>query len=319
MFVALGEVAIAAQAADVVEPRALAALEDARAAAEHLAGGLEEQNGFGISFDSDNPLSEIPSSPPTRFSVTSGRSAVGIACVCSVFTLPNCARILPTFSSRLPGSDVNVMKPSSTSRPSGPAARKKSARAYGSTTAWNAASASVSCKRRLVAERVLARRRRRSSRSPTCPGLNTFDVSAGAGCVAAGAGAVATCGAAAGAGGVPSSAASRASSASSCCRSLVTSARSAAASPTAAGRPRVHRRSPARKSKQAIVRSVKRMRILHAGARRRHLTVVRVGADQCAYGFRQCQAGGARSERDGKRRDVDAGVRAWSSTRPAMR
>ncbi len=58
--------------------------------------------------------------------------------------MPNCARILPTFSSMLPGNEVNVTKPSSMSSPCGPADRKKSARAYGSMTAWNETSASLS-------------------------------------------------------------------------------------------------------------------------------------------------------------------------------
>ena len=49
---------------------------------------------------------------------------------------PKAVRIRPTFASAPPGSDVNVTKPSSTPTPSSPKDRKKSARAYGSTTAW---------------------------------------------------------------------------------------------------------------------------------------------------------------------------------------
>jgi hypothetical protein len=64
---------------------------------------------LGMSFDRDIPASEMPSSPPTRFSVTSGRSTHGSVWLCIVFTLPNCARIFPTFRSSPAGSDVNVM------------------------------------------------------------------------------------------------------------------------------------------------------------------------------------------------------------------
>ena len=38
--------------------------------------------------------------------MTSGRSVHGSTWLCSVLTLPNAARILPTFVSRPPGSDV---------------------------------------------------------------------------------------------------------------------------------------------------------------------------------------------------------------------
>ncbi len=48
-----------------------------------------------------------------------------------MFTLPICSRNFPTFASSPPGSDVNVMNPSSTSTPSGENEKKKSARAYG--------------------------------------------------------------------------------------------------------------------------------------------------------------------------------------------
>ena len=61
--------------------------------------------------------------------MTSGRSAQGSTWLCSELTLPNAARILPTFVSSPPGSDVRVMKPSSTSTPSSPNEMKKSARA----------------------------------------------------------------------------------------------------------------------------------------------------------------------------------------------
>ena len=84
---------------------------------------------FGISFETDSPASEMPSSPPTRLRVTSGRSVHGRTCVCIVFTLPNCPRILPPLTSRPPGRLVNVMNPSSTSAPSGPTETKKSPRA----------------------------------------------------------------------------------------------------------------------------------------------------------------------------------------------
>ena len=75
--------------------------------------------------------------------MTSGVSTHGSTWLCIVLTLPNCAFILPTFSSTPPGSVGNVMKPSSISSPSGDAARKKSARAYGSTIAWKLISASL--------------------------------------------------------------------------------------------------------------------------------------------------------------------------------
>ena len=52
------------------------------------------------------PASLIPSSPPTRLPVTSGRSAHGSTWLCSELTLPNAARILPTLVSSPPGSDV---------------------------------------------------------------------------------------------------------------------------------------------------------------------------------------------------------------------
>jgi hypothetical protein len=45
-----------------------------------------------------------------------------------VFTLPICSRNFPTFASSPPGSEVNVMNPSSTSTPSGANEKKKSAR-----------------------------------------------------------------------------------------------------------------------------------------------------------------------------------------------
>jgi hypothetical protein len=61
-----------------------------------------------ISLATDNPASEIPSSPPTRLFVTSGRSVHGSTWLCVAFTLPNAARILPTLASRPPGSYVNV-------------------------------------------------------------------------------------------------------------------------------------------------------------------------------------------------------------------
>ncbi len=51
----------------------------------------------------------MPSSPPTRSWVTSGRSVQGITWLCIWFTLPKEARILPTFSSRFAGRDVKVM------------------------------------------------------------------------------------------------------------------------------------------------------------------------------------------------------------------
>jgi hypothetical protein len=59
-----------------------------------------------------------------------------------VLTLPKAARIFPAFTSRPPGSDVKVTNPSSSSTPDSPNERKKSARAYGSTAAWNEASVS---------------------------------------------------------------------------------------------------------------------------------------------------------------------------------
>ena len=75
------------------------------------------------------------SSPPTRLADTSGRSAHGRTCECNVFVLPNAAYCRPTFMSSPPGSAGKVRYPSSTATPSSPNARKKSARAYGSTIA----------------------------------------------------------------------------------------------------------------------------------------------------------------------------------------
>src|SRR5262245_43042469 len=101
--------------------------------------------GLRISFETEMPLSLIPSSPPTRLRVTSGRSVQGSTWLCIWLTLPKALRILPTFTSKPAGSDVNVRKPSSMPAPSGPNVRKKSAFAYGSTTAWNDVSASFIC------------------------------------------------------------------------------------------------------------------------------------------------------------------------------
>ena len=72
----------------------------------------------------------------------SGRSVHGRLWAWKVLALPNAAFSLPTFMRKPPGRVGNVMKASSISASSGPKARKKSARAYGSTTAWSASSAS---------------------------------------------------------------------------------------------------------------------------------------------------------------------------------
>jgi hypothetical protein len=116
-----------------------------------------KNHGFGINRATENPASPMPSSPFTRFWVTSGRSAHGITWLCSVFTFPNAARIFPAFTSNPPGNAGNVMKPSSSSTPSSPNEMKKSARAYGSTTAWNEASGLVHLHRRRRVHRVVSR------------------------------------------------------------------------------------------------------------------------------------------------------------------
>ena len=67
--------------------------------------------------------------------MTSGRSVHGSTWLCIVLTLPNAARIFPILVNRPPGSAVSVAYPSSSSTPVSPNDRKKSARAYGSTTA----------------------------------------------------------------------------------------------------------------------------------------------------------------------------------------
>src|SRR6185369_13535059 len=63
---------------------------------------------------------------------------------CSVLILPNCALNLPAFTIRSQGKCRNVMYPSSTSTPELENDRKRSARAYGSTIAWNEISDSSS-------------------------------------------------------------------------------------------------------------------------------------------------------------------------------
>jgi hypothetical protein len=95
-----------------------------------------------MSRESDTPAFEMPSSPPSRLVVSRGRSVQGMTWLCIWLTRPKLLRIFPTFISSPAGSVGNVMKPSSISAPSGEKARKKSARAYGSTTAWNVVSTS---------------------------------------------------------------------------------------------------------------------------------------------------------------------------------
>ena len=83
----------------------LQALTGARVAANAAA---KRQLETLVSFETEMPLSLMPSSPPTRLRVTSGRSVHGRTWLCIWLTLPNALRILPTFTSRPPGSDVNV-------------------------------------------------------------------------------------------------------------------------------------------------------------------------------------------------------------------
>ena len=58
--------------------------------------------------ETETPASLIPSSPPTRLLITSGRSTQGSVWLCIMLTLPNADRILPALTT-IPGNDVKVM------------------------------------------------------------------------------------------------------------------------------------------------------------------------------------------------------------------
>ena len=88
-----------------------------------------KSSSFGNRRLSEIPASSMPSSPPTRLSVTMGRSVQGMTWLCIWLTLPNEARILPTLTRKFPGREVKVTKPSSTPTSSLLKVRKKSARA----------------------------------------------------------------------------------------------------------------------------------------------------------------------------------------------
>jgi hypothetical protein len=76
---------------------------------------------------------------------------------------------------KLPGSEVKVMKPSSTPTSSGPKVRKKSARAYGSTMAWSDASASCSSSAGVANGESFLPAAPRKSPITAMSGLKTFE------------------------------------------------------------------------------------------------------------------------------------------------
>ena len=91
-LVRLGDVAVAAQPADPAHVAALVRLEQPDVALVDLAGRLEEQDtGSGSASTPRCRNRRCPSSPPSRFCITSGSSTHGSACACSVLTLPICS------------------------------------------------------------------------------------------------------------------------------------------------------------------------------------------------------------------------------------
>ena len=78
---------------------------------------------------SERPASSMPSSPPTRFWVTSGRSVQGSTWLCSVLTFPKAARILPTFNCEPGGQSGKGEVALFQVTPCSPKLKKKSARA----------------------------------------------------------------------------------------------------------------------------------------------------------------------------------------------
>jgi hypothetical protein len=83
----------------------------------------------GKSRATETPVPIQPSAPPRRLFTGSGWSGQGRLWRWRVLTLPKAARMRPALTRRSWGSEVKVMKPSSTSTPSSPNERKKSARA----------------------------------------------------------------------------------------------------------------------------------------------------------------------------------------------
>ena len=118
----LRDVVIAAQMADVATGRRACSSGTGRPSRRGTpAPSLRERSTGSESAARRRSLRRrSPLHRPTRLLVTSGRSVHGSTWLCSVLTLPNAARILPTCTSRPPGMAGNVTKPSSSSTPSSP-------------------------------------------------------------------------------------------------------------------------------------------------------------------------------------------------------
>ena len=136
-----GDVEIAAQVSDVTQVAGLARLVQLALggiAAEDLAGRFEEDVA-----DRNQPRHRHARIADAFFAanqVVDDERAIGPrqhVRVQRVDLAERRAHLAGLELDRSPGSSVSVAKPSSSSTPSSPNARKKSARAYGSTIAWN--------------------------------------------------------------------------------------------------------------------------------------------------------------------------------------